>query len=146
MGNLAWIRLIVIRHEENRFVHQAMGLLCVDKLRHTKTLEHLFKIWNPIWIIIILRLPFITSGAINYLSSFQPEHISVRQCIIANTIGFLPGAVLFTLCGNAVQTGLRNFFIELWNGDAGLVIQKYQWQIVAFFVTAIGIISAYVCL
>lgn len=139
--NLAWIRQLVIKHETNKCLKTILSLLLIDKIRKRQFLRRLFQTWNPIHIIVILRLPFITSGSINYLSSFQPEYISVKQCIIANAIGLLPGSVLFALFGVQLKSG-QDFLMTLLKGgfeDAegnpmtrAAAMKEKQWEIMAF--------------
>ena len=151
--NLAWIRQLVIKHESNPCLKTILSLLFIDKIRKRQFLRRLFQTWNPIHIIIILRLPFVTSGMISYLSSFQPEFISAKQCMIANAIGFLPGSVLFALVGERIQTGTGKFIKELVTGkisgepaDRATMIKDKQWEVTAFCCVLFVVTAVYVML
>ena len=148
--NLAWIRLFIIHHEEQCCVKTVMKLLAVHHLRKRKDLKRLFMIWNPITIIIVLRLPFIGGGTINYLTAFQPEYISVTECIIANAIGFIPGSVLFTLFGNTIEKDIKRFLAIIWNCETWeerlITMQEWRRGIIIFFLILSAVITIFVML
>lgn len=59
-------------------------------------LDRLF-IYHPLRTIILLRLPYLSSGVLNYM--FSTSVLSVRHQLIGNAIGLLPGAFLFSVLG-----------------------------------------------
>ena len=148
--NLAWIRLLLIKNERRCCVKAVMSLFGINRFRRSLVLKRLFKIWNPISIIVILRLPFVGGGTINYLSAFQPELISVRQCIIANAIGYLPGSVLFPLFGNTIEKHIKTFLITIWNCETWekrlITIQEWQIGIFVFILILTVVITMYALL
>jgi len=72
-------------------------------------LELLLKVY-PIRTIILLRLPYLSNGILNYLISLSS--VQYYPCFIGNCVGFLPGAILFTILGSRI----KSFFQILYNG------------------------------
>ena len=94
----AMLNLVIIRH----------GLCCqwikrriMTKVQQRQdvdmgTLDRLF-IYHPLRTVILLRLPYLSSGILNYM--FSTSVLSVRHQLIGNAIGLLPGALLFSVLG-----------------------------------------------
>eukprot|EP01083_Nonionella_stella_P154747 499047_1 len=145
--NLLYIRCFVLKKEENACVKYTLKLLCINKVRRMQFVHKLFKTWNPIKILVILRLVYFNTGVVNYLSSFQANHVSVRQCLIGNAIGFLPGCVLLCYFSHQIQCLLHELSKEAnsWNG-----IHKHRQELTIIAcagtvtVVAYGILIHYV--
>eukprot|EP00483_Globobulimina_turgida_P010806 UN10827 len=116
--NLLWIRYLVLRYEENGFVKCALKLFGINRFRKMTFVRKLFKTWNPIKILAILRLPYFNAGIINYLFSFQSDKITFVQYLIGNSIGFIPGSILFCLFGAEISSLFTNVTKAdtLWKG------------------------------
>ena len=52
---------------------------------------------HPVRMVMLLRLPYLASGILNYY--FSSSRLSARHQFIGNSIGLLPGALLFSLLG-----------------------------------------------
>lgn len=57
---------------------------------------------HPIRMVILLRLPFLSNGAMNYILSYSP--IPWLPMMIGNIIGMMPGSVLFAVGGSQVRS------------------------------------------
>ena len=94
----AMLNLVVIRHGVvcdwmkkkmmNRM--QRRGDVSVSKME-SLLLHH------PVRMVILLRLPYLASGILNYY--FSSSRLSARHQLIGNSVGLLPGALLFSLLG-----------------------------------------------
>jgi len=74
---------------------------------------------HPVRTIILLRLPYLASGIINYTLSSTPT-LSVRHQLIGNAIGLLCGALLFSCLGDQVRSLLSILFDG--SADVGSIV------------------------
>lgn len=58
---------------------------------------------SPVKTIVLLRLPYLASGILNYYFS-SIRTLSIRHQIIGNAIGLLPGSILFSVLGGQART------------------------------------------
>ena len=94
----AMLNLVVIRH----------GVVCgwmkrkmMNRMQRREDLSlskmDSLLLHHPIRMVILLRLPYLASGNLNYY--FSSSRLSARHQLIGNSIGLLPGALLFSLLG-----------------------------------------------
>ena len=57
----------------------------------------------PIFMVTILRLPFLANGALNYILSMRSQ-LPVGKMLLGNALGFIPGSVLFPLAGAQLRS------------------------------------------
>jgi uncharacterized membrane protein YdjX (TVP38/TMEM64 family) len=60
---------------------------------------------QPVLIVALLRLPYLGSGVLNYLISLSS--VQAKHSVAGNALGFIPGAVLFTVLGGTARSLLR---------------------------------------
>lgn len=75
-------------------------------LRYIAGLETALRV-HPMRIVILLRLPFLGNGALNYWLSFNslgPRPIPILPMMLGNAIGMLPGSILFALLGRQIRS------------------------------------------
>lgn len=75
-------------------------------LRYIAGLETALRV-QPMRIVILLRLPFLGNGALNYWLSFNTlgaRPIPILPMMLGNAIGMLPGSILFALLGRQIRS------------------------------------------
>ena len=65
------------------------------------TLQRLY-LHHPVRTVILLRLPYLASGILNYTLAFSS--VSLRHQLLGNAVGFMPGAFLFSVLGGQVKS------------------------------------------
>eukprot|EP01084_Bolivina_argentea_P087232 157568_1 len=142
--NLLWIRCIVLKYEQHGCVKFILKYFGISKFRKMKTVSKLFKIWSAMKIIVILRLPYVNAGMMNYLFSFQIDQINVKQFIAGNAIGFLPGCILcYLLLGQTLKilssiNPKGQGCSKAWENAV-----KNKSQLVAFFIVVVIMVGIY---
>lgn len=58
---------------------------------------------RPIFMVAILRLPFLANGALNYILSLRSQ-LPLGKMLFGNALGFIPGSVLFPLAGAQLRS------------------------------------------
>ena len=94
----AMLNLVVIRHGvicewmKRKMMNRMQRREDVSASKMDSLLLH-----HPVRMVILLRLPYLASGILNYY--FSSSRLSARHQFIGNSIGLLPGALLFSLLG-----------------------------------------------
>eukprot|EP01083_Nonionella_stella_P132473 402766_1 len=103
--NIVLIRYIILRYKDKYCcIKRILTMCCGKKMGQVSFLKKLFIASSPIKTIILLRLPYLNNGVLNYLFSLQVDSISIKQNMIGNAIGFIPGAILFTVFGAEIKS------------------------------------------
>lgn len=89
---------------------------------------------QPFQTVVLLRIPYLGSGLLNY--AFSLSDVQIASYYLGNAVGFIPGSVLFALLGNQ----FRGLLAELTNGDPAVgSIILLGFLLVAIIGSVIGI-------
>lgn len=99
--NIIWIRKVILKYQCCvRIFRTLMG----DKLGKISYLENIISA-NPVLTVILIRLPYLNNGLVNYLLSLSS--VSYRDNFIGNCVGFIPGSIVFSILGSQMRSLLK---------------------------------------
>ena len=103
--NVLIIRYIILPNKTRCGIKQILHCCCGRKMGQIPMLKQLFlSVPNPIRVVVLLRLPYLNNGVINYLFSLQVDSLTITQNVIGNLIGFIPGSIIFSIFGNEMRS------------------------------------------
>ena len=103
--NVLLIRFVIIPNKTRCGIKQILRCCCGKKMGQLSLLKKLFAASaDPVRVVILLRLPYLNNGIINYLFSLQLESLSIKQNVIGNAIGFIPGSIIFSVFGTEIKS------------------------------------------
>merc|ERR1712098_764132 len=134
--NVLIIRYLILPNKTRCGIKQILQCCCGRKMGQIPMLKRLFlSVPNPIRVVVLLRLPYLNNGVINYLFSLQVDSLSITHNVIGNLIGFIPGSIIFSIRGNEMRSLAKVI------GNGGFQDIK---QMVLFIMTVAVCLSCYV--
>ena len=91
--NMIWVRSGCLKGCVQKVIGRAIG--------RYEGLENMLK-EEPFKTVVILRLPFMYNGLLNYV--FATSCVAVKPYISGNALGFIPGCVVFSFLGDKVKS------------------------------------------
>lgn len=116
--NMIWVRLartMLLKVKKIRTIFDEQSF-------RVHYLEVLLK-YMPLKTVILMRLPFLYNGALNYVLSLSA--VDMKWSVIGNMVGFLPGAVLFSVLGSNI-TSLKSILIDGNTNPKGLAVSLFN--------------------
>ena len=102
--NILIIKYIILRNKHRCCIGHILRCCCGKKFGQVSFLKKLFiATSNPIKIVILLRLPYLNNGVVNYLFSLQVDSLTIKQNLFGNLIGFIPGSIIFSIFGQEIK-------------------------------------------